>query len=402
MSNQQTNDTPVLFHLGANVVRTIPNNAGTLVQRLPSKIYSVEFNPMSGYFLKPDVEITGSLSSLYGNVSKIADRVLDTYFHRNKSTGAAFYGEKGTGKSLQIREICHKALARGLPVLLISEQYSGDDFNQFIADIRQKAVVVFEEFDKVYHDNDAVNSLLTLLDGLYNSDKLYLFSTNSKLPAYMSNRPSRIYYAYEYGTHIAKEIIEQYCADNLKDTSRIEDILKLAIVAPLFNFDMLQTLVEEMNRYPEESLSTLMDSLNVEASLEYAEFNIRLTNKNGEEITVLYDIPSYSDNYLSGPYSFTIHKHELGTRIKDPMRAPFGMSSDVLVRLNALLKEDSSEIDHHDLAKDVDRYVDGATSHIRISPEMFQLTDQGSFVAVLENGVTVELKRQQRYSRKFL
>lgn len=399
MSNQQTNDTPVLFHLGANVVRTIPNNAGTLVQRLPSKIYSVEFSPMSGYFLKPDVEITGSLGSLYGNVSKIADRVLDTYFHRNKSTGAAFYGEKGTGKSLQIREICHKALARGLPVLLVSEQYSGDDFNQFIADIRQKAVVVFEEFDKVYHDNDAVNSLLTLLDGLYNSDKLYLFSTNSALPTYMSNRPSRIYYAYEYGKHIAKEIIEQYCADNLKDTSRIEDILKLSIVAPLFNFDMLQTLVEEMNRYPEESLSTLMDSLNVEASLEYAEFNIRLTNKNGEDITVLYDIPSYSDNYLSGPCTFRLQNHELSTRIKDPLRAPYGVSSDVLVRLKSLMDDGVNEAT---LVKNIGKYVDGADSRINIAPEMFQLTDQGCFIAVLENGVTVELKRRQHYSRKFL
>lgn len=398
MTNQ-VNDVPVLFHMGTSTVRTIPNNAGSLLPRLPAKIYSVEFSPMTGYYLKQDVEITGSLSSLYGNVSKIANRVLDTYFNRNKSTGAAFYGEKGTGKSLQIREICHKALARDIPVLLVSEQHSGDDFNQFIADIRQKAVVVFEEFDKVYHDNDAVNSLLTLLDGLYNSDKLYLFSTNSALPTYMSNRPSRIYYAYEYGTHIAKEIIEQYCADNLKDTSRIEDILKLAIVAPLFNFDMLQTLVEEMNRYPEESLSTLMDSLNVEASLEYAEFNIRLTNKNGEEITVLYDIPSYSDNYLSGPYTFTLQKHELGSRIKDPMRAPYGMSTDVLVRLNSML---SSEVHEAILVTDIDKFVDGAASRIRIAPEMFQLTSQGSFVAVLENGVTVELKRQQRYSRKFL
>lgn len=398
MTNQ-VNDVPVLFHMGTSTVRTIPNNAGSLLPRLPAKIYSVEFSPMTGYYLKQDVEITGSLSSLYGNVSKIANRVLDTYFNRNKSTGAAFYGEKGTGKSLQIREICHKALARDIPVLLVSEQHSGDDFNQFIADIRQKAVVVFEEFDKVYHDNDAVNSLLTLLDGLYNSDKLYLFSTNSALPTYMSNRPSRIYYAYEYGTHIAKEIIEQYCVDNLKDTSRIEDILKLAIVAPLFNFDMLQTLVEEMNRYPEESLSTLMDSLNVEASLEYAEFNIRLTNKNGEEITVLYDIPSYSDNYLSGPFTFTLQKHELGSSIKDPMRAPYGMSTDVLVRLNSML---SSEVHEANLVTDIDKYVDGAASRIRIAPEMFQLTSQGSFVAVLENGVTVELKRQQRYSRKFL
>lgn len=158
-------------------------------------------------------------------------------------------GEKGSGKSLLSKQVC---MASGLPVILINNDYSGDSFNSFLTSITQPCIVFFDEFEKTY-DRDAQKNILTLLDGTFNSNKLFLFTCNDKysLDDNLYNRPGRIYYMLEFGG-VDEEFIREYCEENLKNKYMINKIIDLAKGFAVFNFDILAAFVEEMNRYNED------------------------------------------------------------------------------------------------------------------------------------------------------
>ena len=84
----------------------------------------------------------------------------------------------------------------------------------------------------------------------------------------MINRPGRVFYHIEF-TSISKEFIQEYCDDNLDDLDEVENIIKLKSAIPKFNFDMLQSLVEEMNRYKESAIKYLNISIQEDDKSEY-------------------------------------------------------------------------------------------------------------------------------------
>jgi hypothetical protein len=296
------------FILGTSVHVFDPPE-GSLVNELPARIYTVQQNPISGvFYLDYGVNLPEQLPKHYGDLNERAERIMRTYLARNKSTGVALTGFKGTGKSLLAREVCRNALTAGMPIIMVNKCYGGEEFCTFIASIKQKAVILFEEFDKVYggshaEDDDEdenkspVNSILSLLDGLYNSDKLYLFTSNSLLPYYLHNRPSRVFYHYEYDAVLNEEIVKGYCENNLSADAMhcLEDIVLMASVSYEFSFDMLQAIVEEVNRFPNTKLSELVKAVNVDAQLTSTQFNMKFIVDNGDGIET--DVSELFDDY---------------------------------------------------------------------------------------------------------
>ena len=129
-------------------------------------------------------------------------------------------------------------------------------------DIEQPIIVLFDEFEKVY-DSDDQEQMLTLLDGVFPSKKLFVLTCNDKwrVDKHMRNRPGRIFYMLDF-KGLDQEFIREYCVDNL-DADKQHYIDKICNIAQLFsefNFDMLKALVEEMNRYnesPQDALKML-------------------------------------------------------------------------------------------------------------------------------------------------
>ncbi len=196
----------------------------------------------------------------YGDNVKNTTRILDTFLKREASTGVMLTGEKGSGKSLLAKTISIEAAKQGIPTLIINSAWHGDQFNKFIQDIEQPCIVLFDEFEKVY-DSDEQESMLTLLDGVYPSKKLFLLTCNDKwrVDQHMRNRPGRIFYMIDF-KGLSMEFIMEYCEDNLDNKLHIPKICNIASLFAQFNFDMLKALVEEMNRYdetPEEALAIL-------------------------------------------------------------------------------------------------------------------------------------------------
>ncbi len=233
-----------------------------ICDKLPAKNYTVKQNPMTKeYYLEP-VDDFVMPSKLYGDTIKKAERILGTFKARPLSTGVHLDGVKGSGKTLLAKTLSHMAQKEGVASIVINQPFCGDEFNSFVQSIDVPAIMIFDEFEKVYNW-ETQNKILTLFDGVYPTKKLFVLTTNDShsVNNFLKNRPGRIYYSFKFDT-LAQEFIKEYCEDNLKDKSQIESILKYTQIFSFFNFDMLAAAVEEMNRY-NEPLSEVLNYLNI-------------------------------------------------------------------------------------------------------------------------------------------
>ena len=233
-----------------------------ICDKLPAKNYTVKQNPMSKEFYLEPVDDFAMPKKLYGDTQKKAERILNTFKSRPLSTGVHLDGVKGSGKTLLAKTLSHMAQKEGVASIVINQPYCGDEFNAFVQSIDVPAIMIFDEFEKVY-DYQTQNKILTLFDGVYPTKKLFVLTTNDAYSVnnFLKNRPGRIYYSFKFDT-LAQEFIKEYCEDNLNDKSQIPSVLKYTQVFSFFNFDMLAAAVEEMNRYA-EPLAEVLEYLNI-------------------------------------------------------------------------------------------------------------------------------------------
>lgn len=235
---------------------------GHLIDELPAGNYIIQATPQGELFFL-SVDNFKPIEKVYGNATRYAERILNTFNDRSASTGVLLMGEKGSGKTLLSRLI---SLNSNLPTIIINSPWCGDAFNKLIQDVDQPAIVLFDEFEKIY-EQDKQEKILTLLDGVFPTKKLFIFTCNNKykIDENMKNRPGRIFYAIEY-KGVGIDFIKEYCEDKLDNKAYIDDIVKLSELFDNFNFDMLQALVQDMNRY-HESPTQVLDLLNAKPSL---------------------------------------------------------------------------------------------------------------------------------------
>lgn len=264
----------------------------TYLDKLPGGNYLVKFSPfMGGYFFERIDSFTMD-HKVYGNTTRHADRILATFKDRPASTGVLLSGEKGSGKTLLAKRISmNAATAEDIPTLIINTPLHGDDFNQFIQELKQPAILLFDEFEKVY-DSDQQDGILTLLDGVFASKKLFVMTCNEvhRINDYMRNRPGRIFYAINFDG-LDAAFIREYCEDNLKNLQNIDSVCRTAVMFDRFNFDILKALVEEMNRY-NETASEALELLNAKPHGDRQVFDVIL-NVRGTDIPVKYLYPEY-------------------------------------------------------------------------------------------------------------
>lgn len=246
---------------------------------LPVGNYIVKQDPRTGAPFLEAVDSFTPLKKVYGNASRNADRIFNTFVDRTVSTGVLLTGEKGSGKTLLAKNLSLRCAEDNIPTIIINMAWTGDVFNKFMQDIEQPCMVLFDEFEKVY-DREEQEHILTLLDGVFPSKKLFVLTCNDKyrIDYHMRNRPGRIFYSLDF-KGLEPEFIREYCADNLNEKNHINTIVQIASLFGEFNFDMLKALVEEMNRYNEDPVAA-MRMLNAKPEFE---------DNAKHEMTVIYN-----------------------------------------------------------------------------------------------------------------
>lgn len=276
------------FLKSGNTFRVSSKEALDLHDSLPAGNYVVKEMPMDGPLYLEHIENFEIIGKHYGDLDKNTDRIINTFMDRTASTGVMLAGEKGSGKSLLAKNLAIESAKRwGIPCIVINAPWVGDKFNAFMQMIDQPCMVLFDEFEKVY-DEDDQEKALTLLDGVFPSKKLFVLTCNDKwrVNSNMRNRPGRLFYMLNY-VGLDAAFITEYCTDNLKlDLQQhIEKVCKIASLFSQFNFDMLKATVEEMNRYNEEPQEALR-MLNVTPEFDISNAFVMKVIRNGLDVPV--------------------------------------------------------------------------------------------------------------------
>ena len=282
----------------------ISGNAISILNNLPASIYELCFNKDMGFSINEVDNHFNITEKLYGEIEDNTKRVLNTFEAIEKNLGVLFSGPKGLGKSLNLRKICVEAIKRGYPVILVKEQF--DSISLFIETICQPVVIVFDEFEKLYLDRNKTekdelqgqDSLLNLFDAALSGKKLFLLTCNDvrNISEFLLNRPGRLHYHFRMNRLSIDEITE-YCKDNLKEENinLISEICSLGALISDFSYDMLRSIIFELNTY-QCDLQEARKVLNIEARSK-SPFNYTVYYTSGETETGFDYIDTASRHY---------------------------------------------------------------------------------------------------------
>lgn len=278
-----------------NNIFALADKSTVEVEDIESGVYRLK-QSMTGLYLEKIEDNYLLPPKIYGNPMPRADRILQTWRERKKNTGLLLSGDKGSGKTLLSQILCNKGIAEDeAAVVLISLPIAGQDLTDLLAEIKRPLIICIDEFEKIYNreKSDVQKAMLTMMDGSNLNGALFVLTVNDQwaIDSHMLNRPGRIYYHYRYAG-LDEEFIRSYCEDKLDDKTKIDDIIALTVLIDSFSFDILQAIVEELNRY-NEPVGDVLKHLNIKTygseSEDKTKFVFNIYDSNGNDITSVYN-----------------------------------------------------------------------------------------------------------------
>lgn len=221
---------------------------------LDDGIFQIHQVPMTGeIYLEKIAEKFSFGFKLYGLDEKLITHVIDMYNKQEtkKNIGVLLNGAKGTGKTVTAKVLCNKL---GLPVIIVDAPING--LSQFLAGINHDCVFLFDEFEKNFRFKDdddedcAGESLLSIMDGVYNNEHCHVFilTTNElRVNDNLISRPSRIRYLKSFGDVIDKKILLEYIDDNLKYPQYRDSLVEFIDSLTIGTIDIVKSIVDEIN-----------------------------------------------------------------------------------------------------------------------------------------------------------
>lgn len=237
--------------------------SGVDIDVIPAGTFGVGVTIEGTFYLYPknDMEIP---AVTYGDTDDKSERIIKTFLSRKgKNTGILLEGTKGSGKTLQAKMLSVALRKIGIPTISIGSPFNGEGFINFMSQIKQPIMVMVDEFDKLYAEKEHQDGLLTLLDGVGGYDKLFVLTKNDGyVSEFLRNRPSRIFYSFSY-KKLPKSTLDDYLAKNLENKAFLADFETLYNLSSDLNFDVIQSLVEELNRYPNDKFSDALTLMGI-------------------------------------------------------------------------------------------------------------------------------------------
>lgn len=332
--NAQTNEkVKYMFNVESDgtIVPKIVSRGSALLE-IPAAVYTLMFDAEHGIvYLKPENNFKLP-KRVYGNVTTHADRFLRAYELGDKNVAALLIGDPGSGKTLTLKTVVHKAVELDMPAVLVNENFPPEVLVGFMNTVSQNMLVVFDEVDKTYAEDNAngngqrisqnQRALLTLLDGVSTGGKkLYMFTANDyeMISRYMKDRPSRVRYTIHF-ERITLDIVRDFVTSNLKDKdeSHLHAFVHMALcdggsgyseyASKGMNFDSMSEYVTEMNNFG-ESLTDVLKLMAPKQMKSRASFSVSVFQEGKATNTVA----GYSTH--EGPY---LDKDDFTLRVSVP------------------------------------------------------------------------------------
>lgn len=225
---------------------SLNDNSMQLHNVLPAKCYRVDFHQMKGFYLTLHDDIKVS-EKVYGIHLEKVRKTLSSFKSFERSLGVILSGDKGIGKSLFSKALAQEALKEGYPVLIVNRYVPG--IADFLNEVDQEVLVLFDEFDKSFPDRIGQAEMLTLFDGISQTRKLFIITCNdlTRLNSYLVNRPGRFHYHFRFEYPSSNEIRE-YLQDKLIEDhwKEIDKVIEFANRTSL-NYDCLRAIAFEIS-----------------------------------------------------------------------------------------------------------------------------------------------------------
>lgn len=241
-------------------------NKDDLKEKLSKGVYRfvVEKSPMSieRYFIRMNEFVLPS--RLYGKLEAHGKHIITSFLRCQASLGVLLYGTGGTGKSLLAKYIAKELNDReAIPTIMIPAE-GIFELEYLVTNLDQPVVIIIDEFEKMFKEPEDQSHLLTLLDGMYRNNLLFILTVNEvkRINPYLLNRPSRIRYALAYNG-IDDEVADEVLNDLLIDKSKAKDIKLVIQTSGITSIDVLKEFIDEVNQNPDEEVETLAKIFNV-------------------------------------------------------------------------------------------------------------------------------------------
>lgn len=256
------------------------NNAITTYEQLPAKTYRVAFNDQEGFSLVETHDLEMTETKVYGQHLEKVDKVLNALDKVKRNLGVILSGDKGIGKSLFSKMLGIKAKENEVPVILVDEYIPG--IANFLDDIEQTVMVLFDEYDKTFDENkyNCQAEMLSLFDGMSAGKKLFVITCNKidELSSFLLNRPGRFHYHFRFAYPTVDEI-QAYMEDKLEEQyyGEIENVIAFSLRMKL-NYDCLRAIAFELNTG--SSFKEAIEDLNILRmySTEYIDIVVEFEN----------------------------------------------------------------------------------------------------------------------------
>lgn len=295
-------------------------------KELPVATYKIGFSIMGGFYLTLHDDLETREEKIYGNTNNKVKKALDSFKDANRNFGIILSGPKGSGKSLFTRALSESAAEQDIPTI-IADMYI-DGLEDFISSIKQEVLIIFDEFEKKFSENNAQQRLLSLFDGIDAGKKMFVITCNEigRLNQYLLNRPGRFHYHFVTSAPSAVEI-KEYMTDKLLPQyhDQIDNIVSLAMGAE-FTYDCLRAIVTELNKG--YSVQETFEDLNIRQENEINMFEVSVITNHGERYSRKYKLNIYDNNEMYMSFGENYNRFEMAF---EPANMQYDYTHDVFV-----------------------------------------------------------------------
>jgi len=282
------------FYQDKSDIHVLPDEDVVMFNKLPLGTYNI-FQSDKGIYLTHTDHIWQNDYKIYGKINDDVNRIITTFKNKINSMGVLLSGTKGSGKTLVAREVSKLLYKDKYPTILVTKPINLLLVSDFLKRMKTPCLLLIDEFEKHYkssirNNNDDIRysqaDILGLLDGLLTDAKILTILTCNdvdNINKFLINRPGRIYYHISYNS-VDITTVEEYCNDNLINKDHLKDIISLRKSMSRFSFDILQCIVEEVNRY-DVSPNELIKYLNIDPDEEFINYKITVNFDNGNVAT---------------------------------------------------------------------------------------------------------------------